>query len=152
MLKQPHPDPEQLDRLRAGLFDDTPDQKAALKRHLDECPACQTSFHGWGRFGATMTEAELPVQALQRARRVALASRRQSQVRSFVPYATAALLLVAVTIGLWTLQPGEQSQRLLTAQSTEAVPDTYEDLDFYLWLANQKDAGPDEENGNPNNT
>jgi predicted anti-sigma-YlaC factor YlaD len=153
MHKQPHPDPEQLDRLRAGLLDSTPGEKDGLKRHLDECSACRTQFHGWDRFGAAMMDAELPTEALQRARREALASRRRSHhVRTFVPYATAALLMVAVTIGVWTLQPGDESQPLLTAQSTETIPDIYEDLDFYLWLANQKDTGSDEDNGKPNNT
>ncbi len=156
MLNQLHPDPEQLDRLRAGLLDDTPDEKTCLEQHLDECSACRTQFQGWTRLGATVMDTELPADALQRdlqrARRVALASHTHSHARSFVPYATAALLLVAVTIGLWTMQPGDDSQPLLTAQSSETIPDTYEDLDFYLWLANQKDAGPDEDQGEPNNT
>jgi len=32
------------------------------------------------------------------------------------------------------------------------IPDIYEDLEFYLWLANQKDNGNGDEEGNPNNT
>jgi predicted anti-sigma-YlaC factor YlaD len=154
MLNQPHPDPEQLDRLRAGLLDNTPDEKAGLKRHLDECSVCRTQFEGWARFGAATMDAEPPTAALQRARRAALATskRRHSHVRAFAPYATAALLMVAVTIGVWTIQPGEESRPQLTAQSGAAIPDTYEDLDFYLWLANQQDTGPDEDQGKPNNT
>jgi predicted anti-sigma-YlaC factor YlaD len=151
-----HPDPEQLDRLRAGLLDDKADEKALLEQHMDKCSTCRTQFQGWARLGATMMDAQLPADALhrdlQRARRVALSSRRHRGVRSFVPYATAALLLVAVTVGLWTMQPGDESQPLLTARSTETIPDTYEDLDFYLWLANQKDAGSDEDQSEPNNT
>jgi predicted anti-sigma-YlaC factor YlaD len=156
MHNQAHPDPEQLDRLRAGLLDEHPDEKAALKQHLDACSTCRAQNAGWAHLGTAQLDAHLPTDALRRdlqqARRVALAGRRHSRARSFAPYATAAALLVAVTIGLWTMQPGDQSRPLQTAQSIEAIPDTYEDLDFYLWLANQKDSGPDEDHGNPNST
>ncbi len=157
MHNQAHPDPEQLDRLRAGLLDEHPDEKAAMEQHLNECSTCRAQDEGWAQLGTPQLDTHLSRDALQRdllqARRVALASHRHSsRARTFTPYATAAALLVAVTIGLWTIQPGDESRPLLTAQSIEAIPDTYEDLDFYLWLANQADTGSDDNHGNPNNT
>jgi predicted anti-sigma-YlaC factor YlaD len=156
MHNQVHPDPEQLDRLRAGLFDDAADEKAALEQHLGECSSCRSQFEGWEQLGQAMMDAQLPADALQRdlqrARRVTLQSHRTRRIHTFAPYATAALLLVAVTIGLWTIQPGNESQPLLTSQSVETIPDSYEDLDFYLWLANEEDSGGDEDHGKPNNT
>lgn len=156
MHKQPHPDLEQLDRLRAGLLDDAAKEKTALQQHLAECPTCRAQVEGWTQFGAGMLDKKLGMDTLQRdlqhARRRALSGGSGSHARAFVPYATAAMLLLAVSIGIWTIQPGDDSQPLQTAQSTEAVPDTYEDIDFYLWLANQEDNGTDENPGNPNST
>jgi predicted anti-sigma-YlaC factor YlaD len=152
MHNQAHPDPEQLDRLRAGLLDEHPDEKAAMEQHLNECSTCRAQNEGWTQLGTTQLSRDALQRDLLQARRVALANHRHSRSRSFTPYATAAALLVAVTIGLWTIQPGDESRTLLTAQSIEAIPDTYEDLDFYLWLANQADTGSGDDHGNPNKT
>jgi anti-sigma factor RsiW len=156
MHNQAHPDPEQLDRLRAGLLDESAAEKAALEKHLDTCTTCRNQLEGWTQLGRTMMDSQLPAGALQQdlqlARRTALQSHRSRHARGFAPYATAAALLIAVTIGLWsTIQPGDESQQLLTAQSVETIPDSYEDLDFYLWLANQEGNGGDEQSGKPNN-
>ena len=155
MHNQAHPDPEQLDRLRAGLLDESADEKATLERHLDECSTCRSQLGGWSQLGQAMMDSQLPADALREDLRQARNTALQSRSRhgySFAPYATAAALLIAVAIGLWTIQPGDESQHLLTAQSVETIPDSYEDLDFYLWLANQEDNRSDEEHGEPNNT
>lgn len=156
MHRQAHPDPEQLDRLRAGLLDDAAGSKAALVGHLETCATCRAQFDGWAQIGNGLQTETLAPEVLktelQRRRRTALAARPRGRLHALVPYATAAMLLVAVTVGLWTAWTDTGMQTLQTAQTGETVPDIYEDLDFYLWLANQEDKGAEEEPLNPSNT
>ncbi|MDX1698317.1 MAG: zf-HC2 domain-containing protein, partial [Thiohalobacterales bacterium] len=105
MHKQQHPDTEQLDRLRAGLLDDRPEERAALEQHLAGCDSCRAQAGIWkqlnpGALGPQLDTGAID-NALQAARRQALADNRAGQrPRSLVPYATAALLVLAVTVGL----------------------------------------------------
>ncbi|MGD2111839.1 MAG: hypothetical protein PVI50_00525 [Gammaproteobacteria bacterium] len=157
MHSQQHPDLEQLDRLRAGLLDDRPHEKAMLETHLAGCDTCQAHFGSWeqlgpGALGPGLEPAAL-VRDLHAARRRALDSRHAARHRhTFAPYATAALLLIAVTIGIWTGHNWLQPEPQLTAQATQEVPDIYEDLDFYLWLADQNGTEAETHSDNPNNT
>lgn len=156
MHNQQHPDTELLDRLRAGLLDDRADERAALENHLASCPACQARFDSWQQLapqalGPRLDPHELGSE-LQRARRRALNVPESHHTPAFASYATAAVLLIAISVGLWSLQPGPEDPPQLTAQNGEPVPDLYEDLDFYLWLANQEEGPASDENGNPNNT
>lgn len=157
MHSQQHPDPEQLDRLRAGLLDDRPQEMAALEAHLAACDACRARLGSWeqlmpGALGPALDPAALG-RDLRAARQRALDSDRSMQHRhTFTPWATAALLLIAVSVGIWTGHHWLQPQPQLTAQATHEVPDIYEDLDFYLWLADQKDTESETHSDNPNNT
>jgi len=156
MHSQQHPDLELLDRLRAGLLDDRPDEKSALADHLAHCAACQAQFGSWeqlapGALGPVIDPAALR-RDLRNARVRALDSGTVRHRHALAPYAAAALLLIAVTVGIWTGQNWLQPQPQMTAQATHEVPDIYEDLDFYLWLATQKDTESDTHNDNPNNT
>jgi hypothetical protein len=65
-------------------------------------------------------------------------------------YAVAAVLLVAVSAGMLTFS--EMTSPAITTQTAQTIPDTYEDLDFYLWLANQDEGRPDKGDVDPNNT
>jgi len=155
MHSHQHPDPDQLDRLRAGLLDDQPAAKAALEAHIADCEICQECCN-WqllqpGAMGPGLDTGALQ-QSLRNVRRQALQAGGQHHRHGLVPYAAAALLLVAVSVGIWTLQPENGSLQQMAAQDTRMIPDIYEDLDFYLWLANQKDNGNGNEEGNPNNT
>jgi hypothetical protein len=148
MHNQQHPDTELLDRLRAGLLDDRPEEKATLEQHLEGCERCRTHTGIWQQLGPhglgpRMDGAGIGT-ALQEARRQALAHSGSTHVRrrSLLPYAAAATLVLAVTVGLWTSQPGiETTDRV--ADTGQTVPDIYEDLDFYLWLANQNESETD---------
>ena len=40
-----HPDSELLDRLRSGLLDDSPLEKASLEAHLQQCDYCRRAYH-----------------------------------------------------------------------------------------------------------
>jgi hypothetical protein len=74
---------------------------------------------------------------LRQLRQQALASAKRPRLRNYQLLATAALLLIAVTVGLWTIQYQDSEAPQMTAQGSDAVPDLYEELDFYLWLAGQ---------------
>jgi hypothetical protein len=155
MHSQQHPEPGQLDRLRAGLLDDQPEAKAALEAHITGCSICQER-NNWqllhpGALGPDLDTNALQ-QSLRNARRQALQTGSLRHRHGFVPYASAALLLLAVSIGIWTQLPENDSQQQIVAQDSRMIPDIYEDLDFYLWMANQKDNGSADEEGNPNNT
>jgi len=156
MQSQQHPEPDQLDRLRAGLLDDQPEIKATVEAHIAACVSCQQRSD-WrllqpGAAGHDLDAAALQ-QSLQNARRQALqAGSRECHRHGFSPYATAALLLITVSIGIWMLQTDHGGQQQMVSQDSRMIPDIYEDLDFYLWLANQKDNGNGNEEGNPNNT
>lgn len=155
MRSQQHPEPDQLDRLRAGLLDDQPAAKAALQAHVAGCAICQQRCN-WqllqpGEQGPDLDTGALQ-QSLRNARRQALQTGSQHRHHGFVPWASAALLLLAVSIGIWTLQPETHSQQQMAAQDTRIIPDVYEDLEFYLWLADQGDNGNADDDANPDNT
>ena len=153
MRSQRHPDPDQLDRLRAGLLDDQPETKAGLEAHIAACASCQDRCN-WQFLEPRNLglDADALQQSLRNARRQALQAGGRRRPYNLVPYATAALLLIAVSIGIWTLQPDSGSQQQLAAQDSQMVPDIYEDLEFYLWLANQNDNGNADEDASPNKT
>ena len=156
MHSQQHPDPEQLDRLRAGLLDDQADEKSSLENHIEHCPSCQSQYNSWQQLGpgalGPRLDTESLDQTLQQARSQALDHTDVRHSRTFTPYATAALLLIAVSIGFWVAQPEQQDTQLATAETGQDVPDLYEDIDFYLWLAGQNGNSIDNEDSNPNNT
>jgi anti-sigma factor RsiW len=151
MHNQQHPDTELLDQLRAGLLDEQPEQKSAIEQHLAVCDACRTRTEIWKQLEpeslGPRVDAGKVRTSLQAARRHALASESRGRQRVLVPVATAALLVLAVTVGIWTTQSDIDTTNTM-ADAGQAVPDIYEDLDFYLWLANQNEA----DETNPNST
>ena len=154
MPEDTHPDREQLDRLRAGLLDDEPDTRAALEVHIEDCPRCQASLQGWSQLGPdalgpAIDTARVDAGLLQ-ARRTALAGTSRRRPMRYATLATAALLLIIVSAGLLTLNTGLQQQ--VTVQATAGVPEIYEDIDFYLWLADQQDEEAGDEKTTANST
>ncbi len=142
-MQQQHPDTDTLDRYRAGLLDDSPREKASLEQHLATCDSCKASLDTWrqldpGALGPDMAPEHL-ANDLHQARARALSTARRRRLPALAPYATAAALLVAVTVGVWTTQPGIDTTSGVTAELAQPVPDVYEDIDFYLWLASQED-------------
>lgn len=156
MHNQHHPDPELLDRLRAGLLDGQPEEKTALEHHLAACRTCQSRFEGWRQLGPTALGPRLDPgmlrNDLRKLRHRALDAAGSGHHRSITPYAAAALLLIAVSAGLWTLQQEPVVAPQLAVQDTQDVPDLYEDLDFYLWLADHESGPGGNDNGQADNT
>lgn len=157
MHNEAHPDTELLDRLRAGLLDDDAGIKTRLERHLADCPRCRGRVNAWEHLGQNalgtwpVTEDRLSA-GLKLARQRAMTAGRHHRIAIRHPLlATAAMLLIAVSAGLWTLRHEFVDTVPMTAARTgEEVPDLYEDLDFYLWMANQGDDKIHEQGNNGN--
>lgn len=145
-----HPDTEQLDRLRCGLLDDEPRLRASLNKHMTSCPDCMARFSSWDQLHQMTGKTDMTEQQLKRdlgsARQAALAISRSERPHQRVPLAVAAALFIALSAGLLTLQydgsgfiPEDGNAHLVT-QTGNDIPDVYEDLDFYLWLATQEES------------
>jgi hypothetical protein len=152
MHEQAHPDTELLDRLRAGLLDDNVDARRRLERHLDACPRCRDRLHAWehlgpGTLGAWPVADSRLSSGLSQARRHAMTAGRRRRIHRYPLLATAAMLLIALSVGLWGLRHESMDTPRMTARTTEGIPDLYEDLDFYLWMANQGDDAMHKKNG-----
>jgi hypothetical protein len=156
MREQTHPDTALLDRLRAGLLDTAVEEKTRLQRHIETCAQCRAYLDGWQQLGPAALGPDLEpasiVTQLRQFRQQALASAKRPRLRNYQLLATAALLLVAVTVGLWTIQYQDSDAPQITAQSNETVPDLYEELDFYLWLADQNGDDTASESEDANST
>jgi hypothetical protein len=134
-----HPDTELLDQLRAGLLDGDPAQKTELQAHLEICQRCRQRYSWDGHLqvgGLPIADAK---QRLDRARQRALRATRPNLARRLVPFAVAAAIaLVAVLVVKPALEPEPEEARLAGTDAKQ-VPELYEELDFYLWLADHKE-------------
>ena len=133
-----HPDSVLLDRLRAGLLDDHPTEKAEIDAHIQRCDACRRSYDWPGVVRSDKTQDEHLNRRLDQARQRALLSRDKSALRRFVPLAAAAALALVTVLVVKPLQLPDGDEPRLAATSPAAVPEVYEDLDFYLWLADHE--------------
>ena len=155
MHEQAHPDTELLDRLRAGLLDDSIEIKDRLEHHLVACPQCRNRLHAWEHLGRDamgawpVADKKLSV-GLKLARQQAMTAGRHRRTIRYPVFATAAVLLIAVSAGLWTLRHEFVDTMPMMARTSEEIPDLYEDLDFYLWMANQGNDKTQDHGGNGN--
>lgn len=132
-----HPDSRQLDRLRAGLLDDEPLEKTTLEQHLEHCERCRRAYEWPAGLRTTAVAAD---EQLDRLRREAVAMPSSRLPRRWAPVAAAAALAL-LAVSLFQLLPAPDSGAPQVAASSPAGPDLYEDLDFYLWLADHKSSG-----------
>jgi len=133
-----HPDTERLDQLRAGLLDDKPAQKAELEAHIQHCKTCRQRYD-WPTVLTGVPQASALNTQLDRARQRALTVPKKTLLRRFVPVAAAAAMALVTVILVNPLQQPDSADTQL-ARTTEAdSPEVFEDLDFYLWLADHKD-------------
>jgi hypothetical protein len=136
-----HPDSALLDRLRAGLLDDRPSQKTALEQHLQQCEYCRDAYRWPAALAASVPEPD--ERQLDRLRQQALLTAGPGRHRRrLAPLAVAAALAIAA-VGLFRLLPSTDTHTdpSRIAASSQQVPEVYEDLDFYLWLADHKGPG-----------
>ena len=130
-----HPDSELLDRLRAGLVDD-PAEKNALEAHLADCADCRSRYQ-WPTLLRGDTSAV--DRQLEGFRQQALQAKATRSRRRLLPLAAAAAV-VLVAVAVVNLFPESDYPPGQLADNSSEVPDLYEDLDFYLWLADHKGA------------
>ena len=140
-----HPSDEQLDRLRAELYDDAPRMRDALRAHVAGCEQCRARARIWERTTAALGALDAPgVASALRARR-RQAQQGRPAPRWIVPRWTQALAagVLAVAIGLGTCYylHGTDSDAVTAANDQS---DIYADIDFYLWLI-QEQPGDDSE-------
>ena len=134
-----HPDTELLDRLRAGLLDDDPVQRTELEAHLEDCQRCRQRYNWDGHLQVGGLAIADTGERLDRARRRALEATPPGLAHRFVPFAVAAAnARVAVLLVKPALEPETEAARLASTDARE-VPELYEELDFYLWLADHKE-------------
>lgn len=130
-----HPSDSELDALRAGLYDDRIDERAALRAHLDACGACSARVAIWNEAKHALGAERPGVRAQLSARRAAaLAGTAAAVPRAGwrVPMALAAsVAVVAIALGV-ALHTSENSNDSQLADTETA--DLYTDIDFYLWL------------------
>ena len=132
-----HPDDEQFDRLRAGLLDDEPALKTDIETHLGQCASCRKRYNWSGHLHPGKLAINTPTEQLDSIRQQALDTTAQPSRR--LPYAIAvALALVAVVLIKPSLQQDNPATTRLAQTPPEATPVLYENLDFYLWLADHK--------------
>lgn len=148
-----HPAVNDLDRLRAGLLDDSPTEKSALTAHLETCASCRARAAGLRELVAAASQRQDPwiEQALRARRAQALQGRSSSAPRGlgkqyvWGPAVAAALVLAVVGLNyqaLFAPPVGISSapQVVAGAETANNAPDVYDDLDFYIWLSSQDEA------------
>jgi hypothetical protein len=134
-----HPHSEMLDRLRSGLLDDQPDQKAELEAHLQSCQQCRQRYDWHGYLGPDTLEFPGHEKRLHQARQRALASAPRKTLRRFAPLAAAAAIALVAVLVTSPLRDQEDAETRLAGTNSSDIPEVYEELDFYLWLADHKD-------------
>lgn len=139
-----HPNSEQLDQLRAGLLEDRPEARRELEKHLASCAACRNAYDSWDQLkpaalGPLQDESDL-AKDLATARNSALSTGRTRVSAALVPFAATALLILGISVALFSIDRDNGNGVQTVAQQEQVVPDLYEDIDFYLWMADHDNA------------
>jgi hypothetical protein len=136
-----HPDSELLDRLRSGLLDEQPEQRTQLEAHLAGCADCRTRADWARRLQLDAAAGDDLQRRLDLARERALHMPRAWSLRRLaLPVgAAAAVAMLAVVL----VKPVQSPEPQLADSSAVEVPELYEELDFYLWLADHKGSSTD---------
>jgi hypothetical protein len=141
-----HPDIERFDELRAGLLDGRPRLQTELRAHLATCELCRRRAD-WAPVTGHFKAVESSVAArLNQARTQALdagQTRRHHLHLTRGPLAIAASVAFVAVLAVHNMPWNQPAQSPApTVQAMTDNPDLYEDIDFYLWLADhQKGSG-----------
>lgn len=138
----------QLDELRAGMLDEYPADREALRAHITDCAVCAARLGLWDQTKQVLGIEHSGVRHALRARRAAAlagnATVDSRPVRWGLPMALAAGV-AAVALGLGVLvYPPDNTDSGQLAATTADEPDLYTDIDFYLWLLRKQhdETGP----------
>lgn len=137
--KTRHPATELLDQLHAGLLDEQTALKTQLETHLQQCEACRQSA-SWEHIA---DHTVLPGQLDQRLESITRNAIRQAPrpARRWVPVTAAASVIALLSATLLFNQTELNRDENHTQQATAAPASIYEDLDFYLWMADHGSDG-----------
>lgn len=128
-----HPDPELFDQLHAGLLDDRQALKTQLEAHLQECRQCQQASN-W-KMIADHTVFPAPQESRLDALTRAALYPAPRPIRRWLPIAAAASVIALLSAALIINQPGLNTPADTGLQAQTEPANMYEDLDFYLWMA-----------------
>ncbi len=147
-----HPQNLQIDRLRAGLLDDAPQEKAQILRHVSGCVTCRSRMMRWNVAGAARLQRNSRLAGeLRERRRLALdgkpsdrARHARAAQRAAAGIAATLVLMLGTVAGLDLRQLHDQRTRAPEAVRTTGVPDLYSHINFYLWVAREgsQEGGP----------
>ena len=130
-----HPDPDQLDQLRAGLLDDQAQLKIQLEKHLLQCKQCQ-QISAWENVVDHTATTEHLEPRLDAIRKNALNPAPRHSTR-LLPIAAAASIVALLSATLLFNTTGQNINSDPELQVHAESEDIYEDLDFYQWMADQ---------------
>lgn len=128
-----HPDRELFDQLHAGLLDDRPALKTQLQTHLQACHQCQQASN-W-KMIADHTLFPDPLETRLEAVARAALNPAPRPIRRWVPIAAAASIIALLSAALLFNQPELNTPTDADLQAQTEPANIYEDLDFYLWMA-----------------
>ncbi len=157
MNDESSPSADQLDRLRAGLLDDDPALKSKVEMSLAADGRAIARAALWKRVNEELDRGleRFPTLANQlrlRRREVLAGKRRSHAALPLVAGGAAAMLTLAVAISTFqgspqpeqAAAPVEPAVATAAAYQVQTVADDRLDLatnlDFYVWLANQREA------------
>lgn len=130
-----HPSKETLDELRAGLLDEDRERSERLLTHVLHCDRCRSDWDRWGEIASAVPQLDPRSQAAMVNRALMTPPRGR---HTWWP-AVAVAVTLSIGLGVWWSLDGTDPGPQPPIAQQAAVPDVYEDLDFYLWLANQQE-------------
>ena len=151
----------QIDQLRAGLLDDSPELKAEIESALHQDPALSTEYDRWNKVREQLESSQDDATKLQNQlrlrRRAVLSGKAVKKPRRFTlpQMALATATSVALTLGLvlWLNQVPQPNVAANLSASTQTTQtngvantnlstvdfDLTNNVDFYVWIERQSD-------------
>ena len=151
----------QIDQLKAGLLDDSPELKAKIESALDQDPALSAEYDRWNQIREQLESSKEDATKLQNQlrlrRRAVLSGKAIKRPRRFTfpQMALATATSVALTLGLvlWLNQLPQSNVATNLNASTQTMQttgvastnlstvdfDLTNNVDFYVWMERQSD-------------
>ena len=151
----------QIDQLRAGLLDDSPELKARIQSALRQDPGLAAEYNHWNQVREQLESSKNDAPRLQNQlrlrRRAVLSGKAITKSRRYTlpQMALATATSVALTLGvvLWINQVSQPNVAANLNASTQAIQsadmdntnstpvdfDLTNNVDFYVWIERQDD-------------